>query len=141
MFNAKPKQGLAFLEESGIITFNSAGPGSDGEKRTKAIARFLRQSTRLDKKLLGESISRPDQIELLKAFIGLFDFRGVSQLCYTKETLMSCRNRLRMLCGSCWRRLGYPGRPSRSPGSPRHLPSISFRSDLVSIFGLVCGIC
>lgn len=77
MFNAKPKNGLAFLEKNGIIAVDPAAPGTDGEKRTKAIARFLRHSTRLDKKLLGEFISRPDQIELLKAFIGLFDFKGV----------------------------------------------------------------
>ncbi len=77
IFNAKPKQGLAFLEKNGIISVDQAGADSEAEKRTKATARFLRHSTRLDKKLLGEYISRPDQIELLKAFIGLFDFRGV----------------------------------------------------------------
>ena len=77
MFNAKPKQGLAFLERSGIIALDSDASGSDDEKRTQAISRFLRHSTRLDKKLLGEFISRPDQVELLKAFIGLFDFQAV----------------------------------------------------------------
>jgi len=78
MFNAKPKQGLAFLQKSGIISLDPDAPGDDAEKRTRAIARLLRHSTRLDKKLLGEFVSRPDQVELLKAFIGLFDFRGVS---------------------------------------------------------------
>lgn len=76
MFNAKPKQGLAMLEKEGVITPDE-GPGTDQEKRTRGIAKFLRSSTRLDKKELGDYISRPDQIELLKAFIGLFDFRGV----------------------------------------------------------------
>lgn len=76
MFNAKPKQGLAMLEKEGIITPDS-GPGTEEEKRTMGIARFLRHSTRLDKKLLGEYISRPDQVDLLKAFMGLFDFKGV----------------------------------------------------------------
>ena len=78
MFNTKPKQGLAFLEKNLIISPDVAGSGTDSEKRTKAIARFLRHTTRLDKRLVGEFISRPDQIDLLKAFIGLFDFRGVS---------------------------------------------------------------
>lgn len=76
LFNAKPKQGLAMLEKEGIITPDD-GPGTDAEKRTRGIAKFLRQSTRLDKRLLGEYLSRPDQLDLLKAFIGLFDFRGV----------------------------------------------------------------
>lgn len=77
MFNAKPKQGLAMLESEGIITPDT-GAGTDTEKRTRGIAKFLRHSTRLDKKLLGDYISRPDQIDLLKAFMNLFDFRGVS---------------------------------------------------------------
>jgi brefeldin A-resistance guanine nucleotide exchange factor 1 len=38
----------------------------------------LKESTRLDKKLLGEYISAPDNLDLLKAFIGLFDFQGKS---------------------------------------------------------------
>lgn len=76
LFNAKPKQGLAMLEKEGIITPDD-GPGTDAEKRTRGIAKFLRQSTRLDKRLLGEYVSRPDQLDLLKAFIGLFDFKGV----------------------------------------------------------------
>ena len=78
-FNAKPKQGIAFLEEKGIIAPDSYDKGTAEEKRTKAIARFLRQSSRLDKKLLGEYISRPDQLDLLNAYMRLFDFRGVSR--------------------------------------------------------------
>jgi brefeldin A-resistance guanine nucleotide exchange factor 1 len=77
MFNAKPKQGLAMLEKEGVITPDE-GPGTEEEKRTMGIAKFLRHSTRLDKKELGDFISRPDQIDLLKAFMGLFDFKGVS---------------------------------------------------------------
>ena len=78
MFNAKPKTGLAFLEKQGIIVPDSTESGTEEDKRIKANAKFLRHSARLDKKLLGDYISRPDQIELLKAFIGLFDFKGVS---------------------------------------------------------------
>lgn len=78
MFNQKPKTGLAFLEKQGIIDYRTETGETDEEKRNKAVAKFLRSSARLDKKLLGDYISRPDQIGLLKAFIGLFDFRGVS---------------------------------------------------------------
>jgi brefeldin A-resistance guanine nucleotide exchange factor 1 len=85
LFNAKPKHGLAMLEKEGVIVPDD-GPGTEAEKRTMGIAKFLRQSTRLDKKELGDYISRPDQIELLKAFIGLFDFRGVSTLAFTCST-------------------------------------------------------
>lgn len=86
LFNAKPKQGLAMLEKEGIITPDS-GPGTEAEKRTRGIAKFLRQSTRLDKRLLGDYISRPDQLDLLKAFMSLFDFRGVSACHLTIEIL------------------------------------------------------
>lgn len=74
-FNAKPKKGVAYLKEHGLIE-ESATPGEHGS--TLALAKFLKQFSRLDKKLLGEYISQPDQLELLKAFIGLFDFENVS---------------------------------------------------------------
>lgn len=79
LFNAKPKQGVAMLEKEGLIT-PDPGPGTEEEKRWKGIARFLRSSSRLDKRELGDYISRPDHLGLLKAFIGLFDFKGVSQV-------------------------------------------------------------
>jgi brefeldin A-resistance guanine nucleotide exchange factor 1 len=66
------------LEKEGLITPSEKDQGSEEDKMDKARARFLRNSTRLDKKLLGEYISRPDGVGLLKAFIGLFDFSGVS---------------------------------------------------------------
>jgi brefeldin A-resistance guanine nucleotide exchange factor 1 len=101
MFNAKPKNGIAFLEKQGLIDPSADDEGTDDEKRQKAIARVLRSSTRLDKKLLGEYISRPDQVELLKAFIGLFDFKGV---------------RVMPATGSCGARTNAaPRNPSRTP--------------------------
>jgi brefeldin A-resistance guanine nucleotide exchange factor 1 len=74
-FNFKPKSGLAFLEENGVI-YKDLAPG---ETRELSLAKFLKSCTRLDKRLLGDFISKPDNIELLKAFIGLFDFKGVSE--------------------------------------------------------------
>ncbi|KAI9446656.1 Sec7-like domain is implicated in guanine nucleotide exchange function [Lactarius indigo] len=70
-FNNKPKTGLAFLEENGLIYHDL----SEGVTHPQSLARFLKSSTRLDKKLLGDLISKPENIEVLKAFIGLFDFR------------------------------------------------------------------
>ncbi|KAN0128483.1 Sec7-like domain is implicated in guanine nucleotide exchange function [Lactarius tabidus] len=70
-FNNKPKAGLPFLEENGLIYHDL----SERVTRPQSLARFLKSSTRLDKKLLGDFISKPENIEVLKAFIGLFDFR------------------------------------------------------------------
>ena len=86
MFNAKPKNGLAFLEKEGIITYDASPEGLEGEEKDKAekgraeaVARFLRSSSRLDKKEIGDYISRPDQVPLLTAFMRTFDFKGVSR--------------------------------------------------------------
>ncbi|KAK8865894.1 hypothetical protein IAR55_001042 [Kwoniella newhampshirensis] len=91
LFNNKPKKGIAFLEQQGIIVPDPSGPGTDEERRDLAIAKFLRHSTRLDKRLLGDFISRPDQVGLLKAFIGLFDFKGKSIADAMRELLETFR--------------------------------------------------
>lgn len=91
LFNTKPKNGLSFLEEKGIIVPDPADEGTDEEKRHLAIARFLRHCSRLDKKLLGEFISRPDQLGLLKAYIGLFNFSGKSVADAMRELLETFR--------------------------------------------------
>lgn len=46
--------------------------------RAESLARFFKTTPRLDKKLLGDFISRPDQLEVLRAFMGLMEFDGVS---------------------------------------------------------------
>ena len=75
-FNSKPKTGLVFLEENGLIYHDL----SDEIARPKSLAKFLKSSTRIDKKLLGDFISKPENTEVLKAFVGLFDFREVCSL-------------------------------------------------------------
>ena len=75
-FNSKPKTGLTFLEENGLIYHDL----SDEVTRPLSLAKFLKSSTRIDKKLLGDFISKPENIEVLKAFIGLFDFHEVRSL-------------------------------------------------------------
>ncbi|KNF04843.1 hypothetical protein PSTG_01897 [Puccinia striiformis f. sp. tritici PST-78] len=69
-FNLKPKEGLKFLEAKGVIYDDPTLP------RPQSLAFFFKTCPRLDKKLLGEYISRPENLEILKAFMTLFDFRG-----------------------------------------------------------------
>ncbi|EIW85385.1 Sec7-domain-containing protein [Coniophora puteana RWD-64-598 SS2] len=71
-FNSKPKLGLAFFEENKLIYSDQSSDIS----RAQSLAKFLKSCTRLDKKLLGEYISRPENIDVLRAFLELFDFRG-----------------------------------------------------------------
>ncbi|KAL7423835.1 GDP/GTP exchange factor for ARF [Cryptotrichosporon argae] len=91
-FNTKPKTGLAYLEKNGLIVPDTeAAGGTEQERRDHAVARFLRSSARLDKKEMGEFISRPDQLGLLKAFIGTFDFQGKSIADAMRELLETFR--------------------------------------------------
>lgn len=71
-FNLKPKVGLKYLEDHGVIYNDPNVP------REESLARFFKTTPKLDKKLLGDFISRPDQIEVLRAFMRLMDFEGVS---------------------------------------------------------------
>ena len=75
-FNAKPKVGLSFLEENKLIYADVSDPAD----RPKSLARFLKNCGRLDKRVLGDFISRPEETEVLRAFISLFDFKDVSMI-------------------------------------------------------------
>ncbi|GAA5949414.1 hypothetical protein JCM21900_004055 [Sporobolomyces salmonicolor] len=70
-FNLKPKVGIQFLEDHGVI-YAEEPP----IPRAESLARFLKTTPRLDKRLLGDFISRPDQVEVLRAFMQLVDFHG-----------------------------------------------------------------
>ncbi|GMK55656.1 hypothetical protein CspeluHIS016_0207120 [Cutaneotrichosporon spelunceum] len=89
-FNIKPKVGIQQLLDSGTIVPDD-GPGTAEERKLRGIARFLRNTSRLDKKLVGEYISHPDRLDLLKAFIGLFDFTGKSIADALRELLETFR--------------------------------------------------
>ncbi|KAG5650374.1 hypothetical protein H0H81_012461 [Sphagnurus paluster] len=86
-FNAKPKSGVTFLEENKLIYTDLS------EEVTKAhsLASFLKSCTRLDKRLLGDFISKPENIEILKAFIQLFDFKNKPIAEAMRELLESFR--------------------------------------------------
>lgn len=115
-FNAKPKTGLVFLEENGII-YRDLPPDIS---RPKSLAMFLKSCTRLDKKLLGDFISKPDNIEVLKEFLRLFDFKGVSVVnfrhsCVTPSSTFYCYRKLSLtLCVNCLRHSDSPVNRSRS---------------------------
>lgn len=66
-FNENPKKGLVFLQAEGII---------DDVSDPVSVAKFLKGTTRLSKKMLGEYISKKGNERLLEEFTKLFDFTG-----------------------------------------------------------------
>ncbi|CAK7218425.1 GDP/GTP exchange factor for ARF [Sporothrix curviconia] len=66
-FNESPKGGLALLQERGII---------DDASNALSVARFLKGTSRVSKKILGEFISKKGNDAILAAFMDQFDFRG-----------------------------------------------------------------
>jgi brefeldin A-resistance guanine nucleotide exchange factor 1 len=64
-FNEDPKGGIAYLASQGIIE-NPDDPHS--------VTKFLKSTTRISKKVLGEYISKKSNQQILDAFIDLFDF-------------------------------------------------------------------
>jgi brefeldin A-resistance guanine nucleotide exchange factor 1 len=67
-FNESPKAGIAFLVSQGIIR---------DPDDPKCVAEFVKGTTRVDKKVLGEFISKRSNEGLLHAFMSLFDFTGL----------------------------------------------------------------
>jgi brefeldin A-resistance guanine nucleotide exchange factor 1 len=66
-FNESPKGGLAYLQEKGVIE-NAADP--------LCVAKFLKGTSRINKKILGEFLSKKGNEAILDAFIDQFDFTG-----------------------------------------------------------------
>lgn len=64
-FNNSPKEAFAFLQEHGLL---SADPSPAD------IAEFLRTAQGLDKKILGEYLVKPNNIEILRQFFSAFHF-------------------------------------------------------------------
>jgi brefeldin A-resistance guanine nucleotide exchange factor 1 len=67
-FNEKPRVGIEYLASEGIIS-NPLDP--------KCVAEFVKGTTRVDKKVLGDFISKKENEPILNAFINLFDFTGL----------------------------------------------------------------
>ncbi|KAF3708606.1 Golgi-specific brefeldin A-resistance guanine nucleotide exchange factor 1 [Channa argus] len=67
-FNLKPKKGIQFLQEKGLLS----NPIDNNQ-----VARWLRENPRLDKKMIGEYISDRKNTELLDSFVNTFTFQGL----------------------------------------------------------------
>ncbi|CAO3610737.1 unnamed protein product [Cunninghamella echinulata] len=70
LFNESPKKGIEYLKEKGIITEDENGDSK------KSLATFLRSTQQLNKKMLGEYLGKPSNLELLQEFMGQFNFKG-----------------------------------------------------------------
>ncbi|OQE02896.1 hypothetical protein PENVUL_c037G00574 [Penicillium vulpinum] len=66
-FNENPKAGIAFLVAQGVI---------QEPENPKNIAEFIKGTTRIDKKILGEFISKKTNENILNEFMKLFNFAG-----------------------------------------------------------------
>ena len=66
-FNEDPKGGIAYLTAQGII---------DNPDDPRQIANFLKGTTRVSKKVLGDFISKKQNGEILEAFMEAFNFTG-----------------------------------------------------------------
>ncbi|XP_052006879.1 Golgi-specific brefeldin A-resistance guanine nucleotide exchange factor 1 isoform X1 [Xyrauchen texanus] len=67
-FNQKPKKGIQFLQEKGLLSI----PMDNNE-----VAQWLRDNPRLDKKMIGEFISDRKNTDLLDSFVNTFAFQGL----------------------------------------------------------------
>jgi golgi-specific brefeldin A-resistance guanine nucleotide exchange factor 1 len=66
-FNENPKAGLAYLSSQGII---------DDPTDAQSVARFLKGTTRISKKMFGEFIAKKGNEAIIEALMGSFDFAG-----------------------------------------------------------------
>jgi len=67
-FNNKPKKGIEFLQEHGLLSF----PINPEE-----MAKFLRENPRVDKKTIGEYIGDKKNSRILEAFVRSFHFHDL----------------------------------------------------------------
>lgn len=81
-FNEDPKAGIAYLASQGII--------ENPDDRAQ-VARFLKGSSRVSKKVLGDYISKRSNEDLLDAYVDLFDFSGQSVVEALREFLGAFR--------------------------------------------------
>ncbi|KAI9005729.1 hypothetical protein DFJ74DRAFT_691912 [Hyaloraphidium curvatum] len=66
-FNVDPKEGIAHLQVHGFVPTPPT---------PESIAAFLLTTPGVSKKLIGDYISKPSNVDVLKAFIGQYDFSG-----------------------------------------------------------------
>ncbi|KAJ2169142.1 GDP/GTP exchange factor for ARF [Coemansia sp. RSA 562] len=69
LFNEKPKDGVAYLHRVGVLN-------ADGSEAAQQLATFLRSTPTINKKLLGEYLSKPSNLEVLQTYMQQLDFSG-----------------------------------------------------------------
>uniref|UniRef100_A0A182JR53 SEC7 domain-containing protein n=1 Tax=Anopheles christyi TaxID=43041 RepID=A0A182JR53_9DIPT len=71
LFNQRPEKGIQFLQENGLLN-TVLDP--------QEVAQFLRENSGLDKKMIGEYISKKKNVEsrILEVFVKSFDFAGLT---------------------------------------------------------------
>lgn len=78
-FNQKPKKGIQFLQEKGLLT----NPMDNNQ-----VAQWLRENPRLDKKMIGEYISDRKNMELLDSFVKYGEIQGTLCICWSFTCLI-----------------------------------------------------
>lgn len=70
LFNQRPDKGIQYLQENGIL---------NATLDPKEVAMFLRENPGLDKKMIGEYISKKKNVDskILMNFVDSFDFHGL----------------------------------------------------------------
>ncbi|KTW27312.1 hypothetical protein T552_02294 [Pneumocystis carinii B80] len=66
-FNEKPREGIKYLQNNGILDKNAS---------FESIALFLKNTSYVNKKLLGIYLSKLENSQVLDCFINTFDFHG-----------------------------------------------------------------
>ncbi|XP_076241109.1 sec7 domain-containing protein garz [Calliopsis andreniformis] len=69
-FNESPREGIAKLTEHGLLG------GSPGNPDPEKVAKFLKENPGLDKKAIGEYISKKENKNVLNCFVHNFDLRN-----------------------------------------------------------------
>ncbi|XP_031833133.2 sec7 domain-containing protein garz [Nomia melanderi] len=69
-FNESPREGIAKLTEHGLLG------GSPGNPDPEKVAKFLKENPSLDKKAIGEYISKKENKNILNCFVHSFDLRN-----------------------------------------------------------------
>lgn len=68
-FNENPKKGIAQLAEDGLL-------GGTGVTDPDEVAKFLRENPTLDKKAIGEYLSKKDNVNILRSFVYSFNLKN-----------------------------------------------------------------
>lgn len=68
IFNQRPEKGIQFLQENNYLK-----PELDPVE----VAHFLRENSSLDKKMIGEYISKKRNENILNAFVKSFNFQNI----------------------------------------------------------------